>query len=73
MLGCGVAESPSTVALCYLNNLAYAQGMMPVYQYGYYVGRFGEYDLGAIRHVLAASQRSTGTGPVGADDGATAL
>ena len=49
LLGCNLAESPQDVALGYLNNLAYAQGMRPVYQYGFYVGTVGQYDLGAIR------------------------
>ena len=48
-LGCDIGESPSAVALGYLNNLAYAQGMRPIYQFGYYVGTFGEYDLGAVK------------------------
>ena len=48
-LGCSLTESPLGVAVGYLNNLAYAQGMKRVYQYGFYVGTFGEYDLGAIR------------------------
>ena len=48
-LGCGVAESPGNVALAYMNNLAYAQGMRPVFQFGYYAGTFGEYDFGALR------------------------
>jgi REP element-mobilizing transposase RayT len=51
-LGCGIEESPLQVALGYLNNLAYAQGMTAVYQLGFYVGTFGEYDLGAIRRHL---------------------
>jgi hypothetical protein len=52
LLGCNLAESPQEVALGYLNNLAYAQQMRPVYQYGFYVGTVGEYDLGAIRRIL---------------------
>jgi len=48
-LGCGVTESPEEVALSYLNNLAYVEGMRPIYRPGYYVGTFGEYDLNAIR------------------------
>jgi REP element-mobilizing transposase RayT len=51
-LGCRLEDSPMEVALSYLNNLAYAQEMKPVYQYGFYVGTFGEYDLGAIRRYL---------------------
>jgi REP element-mobilizing transposase RayT len=52
-LGCGIDESPQEVALSYLNNLAYVLGMKPVYQYGGYLGTFGEYDLGAVRRALA--------------------
>ena len=47
--GCGLTESPPEVALGYLNNVAYAQGMKRVYQFGLYVGTVGEYDLDAIR------------------------
>jgi REP element-mobilizing transposase RayT len=51
-LGCNYDESPEQIALSYLNNLAFAHGMKPIYQFGYFVGTFGEYDLGAIRRVL---------------------
>jgi REP element-mobilizing transposase RayT len=47
-LGCEVAESPEEVALAYMNNLAYAQGMKPIYRFSYFAGTFGEYDLGVI-------------------------
>ena len=47
-LGCKLEESPSEVALSYLNNLSFACGMKPVFRYGYYVGAFSEYDLGVI-------------------------
>src|SRR4029077_19121670 len=40
--------SPEEVALTYMNNLAYAQGMSEVFRYSYFVGTFGEYDLGVI-------------------------
>jgi hypothetical protein len=39
---------PGEVALSYMNNLAYAQGMSEVFRYSYFVGTFGEYDLGVI-------------------------
>lgn len=42
-------ESPQEVALSYLNNLAFAHGMTAMYQHGYYVGTFGEYDMDAVR------------------------
>lgn len=52
VLGCNLTDSPVEVVLGYLNNLAHAQGMRRVYQYGYFVGTVGEYDLGAIRQSL---------------------
>jgi hypothetical protein len=51
-LGCGYVESPEEVALGYLNNLAFVHGMQPIYQFSYFVGTFGEYDLGAVRRAL---------------------
>lgn len=51
-LGGNIKESPEEMALACLNNLAFAHGMRPIYQQGYYVGTFGEYDLGAIRRRL---------------------
>ena len=48
LLGCQFGESPEQVALGYLNNLAFACGMTPVFRYSYYVGTFGEYDLGVM-------------------------
>lgn len=45
-LGCNVSESPAEVALSYMNNLAYACGMKRLFAFGFYVGTFGEYDLG---------------------------
>lgn len=47
-LGCTLQESPRDVALSYLNNLAFAEGMRRIYEFGFYVGTFGEYDLGAV-------------------------
>lgn len=52
---CGLDESPQSVALSYLNNLAFAQGMKCVFQFGYFVGTFGEYDLGAIPRDVSSS------------------
>lgn len=51
-IGCDVIDSPEEIALSYLNNLSYVQGMKTIYQYGYYVGTFGPYDLDAIRRSL---------------------
>jgi REP element-mobilizing transposase RayT len=47
-MGCDYATSPQDVALLYLNSLAYSHGMKDIYQYSYYVGTFGEYDMGAV-------------------------
>jgi hypothetical protein len=47
-LGCSLEESPEGVVLSYMNNLAYALGMRRVFTFSYFVGTFGEYDLGVI-------------------------
>ncbi len=51
-VGCGIEESPLEVGLSYLNNLAYAHGMRALYQFGFYVGTFGPYDMNAVRRKL---------------------
>jgi REP element-mobilizing transposase RayT len=51
-LGCALTESPQNVALGYMNNLAYGEGMKALYEFSYYVGTFGEYDLDAVRRGL---------------------
>ena len=53
-LGCHEEQSPQDVALSYMNNCAHACGMKPVLQHSYYVGTFGEYDLGAVWQAIAA-------------------
>jgi hypothetical protein len=47
-LGCPLDVAPSDVALAFLNNLAYVHGIKPMFQYGAFVGTFGEYDSGAV-------------------------
>jgi REP element-mobilizing transposase RayT len=47
-LRCAIGESPQEVALGYMNNLAFACGMRPAFQFGYFAGTFSEYDLGVI-------------------------
>jgi len=47
-LGCELSESPEEIALSYMNNVAFAVGMQRLFEYGYWVGTFGEYDLGAV-------------------------
>ena len=51
-MGCNPDESPEEVVLSYLNNLAFAHGMKALYCFSYYVGTFGEYDMGAVRRGL---------------------
>jgi len=55
-MGCGIEDSPEDAALCFLNNLAYAHGMKAVYRFGYYVGTFGNFDLGALRQARQADE-----------------
>jgi len=52
LLSANVTESPESVALCLMNNLAYVQQMKPVLRFSYYVGTFGDYDRAAIRRIL---------------------
>jgi REP element-mobilizing transposase RayT len=47
-LGCPLEMAPAEVALAFLNNLAYVHQMKAVFQFGAYVGTFGEYHLGAV-------------------------
>jgi REP element-mobilizing transposase RayT len=51
-VGCAIEETPAAVALAYMNNLAYAHGMQPLFRHSFYVGTFGTYDLDAIRRAL---------------------
>jgi REP element-mobilizing transposase RayT len=55
-LGCQAALSPEEVALAYMNEICMSLGGIDVYQYGYYAGTFGEYDLGAIWNSLSSCQ-----------------
>lgn len=50
-LGCHMHESPESVALHYMNRIACALGY-DLFQYGYYVGTFGEYDIRTMRRKL---------------------
>ena len=53
LLGAGIADSPQSVALSLLNNLAYSQGMKPIWRFSFYAGTFGPYDRGAIWNALS--------------------
>ena len=65
-LGCQLGESPGEVARSSMNNLAYGEGMKPIFEYGCYVGTFGEYDLDAVRRSLAGESPSRRDKPDGA-------
>lgn len=52
LIGCDVSHAPLEVGLSFLNNLAYALGMKPAFEHGFYVGTFGSYDRDAIRRQL---------------------
>jgi REP element-mobilizing transposase RayT len=47
-LGCPLEAAPADVVLAFLNNLAYVHGMKAVFQFGAFVGTFGEYHQGAV-------------------------
>ena len=53
LVGPCIEDSPMDVALVLLNNMAFTQGMKPMFRTSFYVGTFGEYDRGAIWHGLA--------------------
>ena len=75
-IGCPLEESPLEIGLCYLNNLAFAHGMRPLYQFGLHVGTFGTIGMGAVRPnsaPLASGRRSAGASPAEALAGAMAV
>ncbi len=57
-VGCAIEESPLEVGLSYLNNVAFAHGMQPLFQFGFYAGTFGPYDLNAVRINLGDARSS---------------
>ena len=56
LIGCDVSEAPREIALSMMNNLAFAHGMKPVFEYSFYIGTFGPYDHDAIRRRLVAGE-----------------
>ena len=44
-----IALSPEDIALSFMNNIAFAFGQKAIFRPSYYVGTFGEYDMGALR------------------------
>ncbi len=49
LLGSSVTESPQSIALSLMNNIAYVYDMKPILKFSYYVGAFGGYDRGPVR------------------------
>ena len=49
LLGTNLEESPLSVGLSYMNNVAFVYDMQPILKPGCFIGTFGEYDLGAIQ------------------------
>ncbi len=54
LAGCPFEQSPQEVALGFLNNLAFAHGMKPVFQFGGFVGTVGEYTFNAVQKGVSA-------------------
>lgn len=44
-----IESSPEDIALGFMNNFAFAFGQNAIFRPSYYVGSFGEYDMGAVR------------------------
>jgi REP element-mobilizing transposase RayT len=44
-----IEQSPEEIALAFMNNIAFAFGQKAVFRPSFYVGTFGEYDMGAVR------------------------
>ncbi|WP_197454928.1 transposase [Stieleria varia] len=63
LLSAGVTESPQSVALSLMNNVAYVYDMKPILMSSYYVGTFGGYDRGAVRMHDQGVAGSAGTSP----------
>lgn len=49
VVGTTTTDAPATVALAFLNNIAWAFGMKPVLWKSCYVGTVGEYSVGAVQ------------------------
>ena len=55
-LGCPLEVAPAAVALAFLKNLAFVHEMRPVFQFGAYLGTFGEYDQGAVESEMRTDE-----------------
>lgn len=49
LVGCHVTDAPLSVALSLMNNLAWLTDKVPIFDYGAYLGTFGNYDRWAMR------------------------
>lgn len=56
LLGADVTESPESIALSLMNNLASVQEMKAVFRFSYYAGTFGGYDRAAVRRNLEGGE-----------------
>ena len=63
LLGAGVTESPQSVALSLMNNIAYVYDMKPILKFSYYAGTFGGYDRGVVRLHERGVAGSAGASP----------
>lgn len=50
-----VEHSPEEIALAFMNNLAFVLGQNAIWEHGYYVGTFSEYDMQAVRRRYGCS------------------
>jgi REP element-mobilizing transposase RayT len=60
-LGGNIDQSPEEIALAYMNNTAYGFGQKSIWRPSYYIGSFGEYDMGAVRSASHSNLRSSQT------------
>ncbi|EMI57366.1 transposase [Rhodopirellula sallentina] len=49
LLGGSVTDSPSSIALSLMNNIAFVYEMKPILKFSFYAGTFGGYDRGVTR------------------------
>ena len=52
LVGPRIDDSPSDVAMAFMNGMADSQGMRPLFRFSFFAGTFGEYDRGAIWNSL---------------------
>jgi REP element-mobilizing transposase RayT len=57
-----IDHSPGEIALGFMNNLAYLLGHEAIWRPSYYVGSFGDYDMGAVRSGSGMASHCSGSG-----------